>query len=239
MIDININHINNLIIKESSYLLTSLSITRNGSLRYDYFHDIMPFPEFSVFVATKYHCSFSTCHGSCGWLKLLEDADGTCINVDYENIHRFGLWEHALSGFFCWLSGSTHDARILRNSTLYQRAEQGHKLTGPVVDGDGHEIDPYALGYSAYPISPWLQKPFPESTKEWSEIQFNRELSSTKVESAFDRLNSRWRILQKRLDSDIALSVKTAIACGAQFCIKMGDNLGWRWKSWQRRRCKR
>ena len=154
VIDININHINNLIIKESSYLLTSLSITRNGSLRYDYFHDIMPFPEFSVFVATKYHCSFSTCHGSCGWLKLLEDADGTCINVDYENIHRFGLWEHALSGFFCWLSGSTHDARILRNSTLYQRAEQGHKLTGPVVDGDGHEIDPYALGYSAYPISP-------------------------------------------------------------------------------------
>ena len=154
VIDININHINNLIIKESSYLLTSLGITRNGSLRYDYFHGIMPFPEFSVFVATKCHCSFSTCHGSCGWLKLLEDTDGTCINVDYENIHRFGLWEHALSGFFCWLSGSTHDARILRNSTLYQGAEQGHKLTGPVVDVDGDEIDPYALGYSAHPISP-------------------------------------------------------------------------------------
>ena len=99
VIDININHINNLIIKESSYLLTSLSITRNGSLRYDYFHGIMPSPEFSVFVATKCHCSFSTCHGSCGWLEVLEDADGTCINVDYENIHRFGLWEHALSGF--------------------------------------------------------------------------------------------------------------------------------------------
>ena len=90
----------------------------------------------------------------CGWLKLLQDADGTCINVDYENIHRFGLWEHALSGFFCWLSGSTHDARILRNSTLYQRAEQGHRLTGPVVDVDGHEIDRYALRYRAYPMSP-------------------------------------------------------------------------------------
>ena len=201
-----------------------------------------------LFVATKCHCSFSTCHGSCGWLKLLQDADGTCINVDYENIHRFGLWEHALSGFFCWLSGSTHDARILRNSTLYQRAEQGHKLTGPVVDVDGHEIDRYALRYRAYPMSPWLQKPFPESTKECSEIQFNRELSSArvKVECAFDCLNYRWRILQKQLDSDIALSVKTAIACGAQFCIKMGDNLGWQWKSWspwlsswQRRCCKR
>ena len=173
----------------------------------------MPFPEFSVFVATKCHCSFSTCHGSCGWLKLLEDTDGTCINVDYENIYRFGLWEHALSGFFCWLSGSTHDARILRKSTLYQGAEQGHKLTGPVVDVDGDEIDPYALGYSAHPISPWPQKPFPESTKEWSEIQFNRELSSArvKVESAFDRLKSQWRIVQKKLDSDIALSAKSPL----------------------------
>ena len=148
MIDININHINDLIIKESSYLLTSLSITRNGSLRYDYFHDIMPFPEQNTIAVLVLVMEVTV--GS----SFLEDADGTCINVDYENIHRFGLWEHALSGFFCWLSGSTHDARILRNSTLYQRAEQGHKLTGPVVDGDGHEIDPYALGYSAYPISP-------------------------------------------------------------------------------------
>ena len=70
----------------------------------------------------------------------------TSIGLDFGNM--------LFLEFFCWLSGSTHDARILRNSTLYQRAEQGHKLTGPVVDGDGHEIDPYALGYSAYPISP-------------------------------------------------------------------------------------
>ena len=56
--------------------------------------------------------------------------------------------------FLDFSAGSTHDARILRNSTLYQGTEQGHKLTGPVVDVDGDEIDPYALGYSAHPISP-------------------------------------------------------------------------------------
>ena len=60
--------------------------------------------------------------------------------------------------------GSMHDARILRNNTLYQRAEQGDILTDPVVDVDGHEIGPYLLGDSAYPISPLLQKPFPEAT---------------------------------------------------------------------------
>ena len=121
-----------------------------------------------------------------------------------------------------------HGARILGNSTLYQRAEQGDVLPGPVVDVDGHEIGPYLLGDSAYLLSPWLQKPFLEATRDRSEIRFNRELSSlwVKKEWAFGCLKSRWRILQKQLDSDIAFSVKTAIACAVlhDFYIKMGGD---------------
>ena len=44
--------------------------------------------------------------------------------------------------------GSMHDARILRNSILYQRAEQGDILTGLVVEVDG-QIGPYLFGNSA------------------------------------------------------------------------------------------
>lgn len=79
-----------------------------------------------------------------------------------------------------------HDARILRNSSLYQKAEQGDILTGPIAIVKHHEIGPYLVGDSAYPISPWLQKPFPEATRDRSEIQFNRELSSArdKIRSA-------------------------------------------------------
>lgn len=84
------------------------------------------------------------------------------------------------------------------------------------------------VGDSAYPISPWLQKPIPEATRDRSEIQFNRELSSArvKIECAFGCLKSRWRILQKRLDSDIKFSVLIAVACAVlhNFCIKMGDD---------------
>lgn len=84
------------------------------------------------------------------------------------------------------------------------------------------------MGDSAYPISPWLQKPFPEATRDRTEIKFNKELSSArvKVECAFGCLKSRWRILSKRLDSELAFSVKISIACAVlhNFCIKMGDD---------------
>ena len=73
--------------------------------------------------------------------------------------------------FSAGYSGSMHDAVILQNSALYQRAERGDILSGPVVDVDDHEIGPYLLGDSAYLISLWL-----EATSERSEIQFNCEL---------------------------------------------------------------
>ena len=119
--------------------------------------------------------------------------------------HDFGIQAVAdgkllFLDFSAGYPGSMHDARILRNSSLYQKAEQGDILTGPIVNVNHHEIGPYLVGDSAHPISPWLQKPFPEATRDRSEIQFNRELSSArvKIECAFGCLKSRWRILQKR-----------------------------------------
>ena len=70
-------------------------------------------------------------------------------------------------------------------------------------------------------------KPHPEATRDRGEITFNKELSSARVsiECAFGSLKSRWRILQKRLDSRITFSVKISIACAVlhNFCIKIGD----------------
>ena len=115
--------------------------------------------------------------------------------------HDFGIQAVAdgkllFLDFSAGYPGSMHDARILRNSSLYQKAEQGDILTGPIANVNHHEIGPYLVGDSAYPISPWLQKPFPEATRDRSEIQFNRELSSArvKIECAFGCLKSRWRI---------------------------------------------
>ena len=63
------------------------------------------------------------------------------------------------------------DARVLRNSNIYQEAEQGNILQ---VDIDGNDIGPYLVGDSAYPLTPWLIKPFPEGTNDPDEKTFNK-----------------------------------------------------------------
>ena len=109
-----------------------------------------------------------------------------------------GKFIEAVAGF----PGSAHDARVLRNSNIYQEAEQGNILQAPRIDIDGNDIGPYLVGDSAYPLTPWLIKPFPEGTNDPDEKTFNKELSRARVvvERAFGILKGRWRVLQKRLD---------------------------------------
>ena len=123
--------------------------------------------------------------------------------------------------------GSMHDARVLRNSNIFTLAENRDILTGPPVSIGGNDIRPYLVGDSAYPLSNWLIKPFPERTNDPQEVEFNKELSSArvKVECAFGLIKSRWRILHKRLDSKINFVNKIVIACVVlhNFCIQAGD----------------
>ena len=129
--------------------------------------------------------------------------------------------------FACGYPGSMHDARVLRRSTIFQSAEQKNVRTQPTVNVNGHDIGLYPLGDSAYPLSPWLMKPYPEGTRDPREIAFNEELSSArvKVECAFGVLKSRWRILLKRFDCRIPFAVRNAVASAVlhNICIRSGD----------------
>ena len=124
--------------------------------------------------------------------------------------------------------GSMHDARVLRNSIIYEKAEHGDILAaGPIHRVDGSEIQPYLVGDSTYPLSPWLQKPFPEGTRDLDEIRFNQELLSApvQVECAFGILKSRWRILMGMEESKVQLIAKIILACAIlhNFCILHGN----------------
>ena len=89
------------------------------------------------------------------------------------------------------------------------------------------EIQPYLVGDSTYPLPPWLQKPYPEGTRDPGEIRFNKVLSSARVvvECAFGILKSRWRILHAIEERNIAAVSKIIVACAVlhNFCILAGD----------------
>lgn len=122
--------------------------------------------------------------------------------------------------------GRLHDARVLRNTTLYSRTERDEVLNNPTARACRREIRSYLVGDSTYPLGPWLQKPFPEATRDRDEIAFNRELTAARVSCAFGMLKNRWSILGKRFDSRINFAVKTAIACAVlhYFCIRNGND---------------
>ena len=92
-----------------------------------------------------------------------------------------------------------HDARVLANSSVYEKIEKGELLCGLTKDG----IRPFIVGDSAYPLRPWLMKPFLHSRSLTSQQKlYNYRMCRGRVvvELAFGRLKARWRRLSKQND---------------------------------------
>ena len=60
--------------------------------------------------------------------------------------------------------GSLHDARVLRQSQIFDAAENDLILTEPIVDVNGTIVWPLIVGDSAYPLKPWLLCPFKDNS---------------------------------------------------------------------------
>lgn len=81
-----------------------------------------------------------------GWYSMLVQAV-----VDHDYLFR---------DFCVGWPGSVHDARVLANSTLFKEATSGELLQGEEVQIAGQALRMYLIGDSAYPLLPWLIKPF-------------------------------------------------------------------------------
>ena len=86
--------------------------------------------------------------------------------------------------------GSVHDARVLRNSDLFHKAEMGQLF----------EQGNFLVGDSAYPLKAWLTTPFrnyPNLTAQ--QRLFNRRITSMRqtVERAIGHLKGRFRRLKQ------------------------------------------
>ncbi|XP_061183155.1 putative nuclease HARBI1 [Saccostrea echinata] len=94
-----------------------------------------------------------------------------------------------ISAYTGW-PGCTHDARVLRNLTLYQKAEEGQAII------NSHHI----LADNAYPLRNWLISPFKNYGHLTPQQQrYNTKLSSARqsVERCFAHLNGRFRRLKE------------------------------------------
>ncbi|KAK7926068.1 hypothetical protein WMY93_008378 [Mugilogobius chulae] len=125
--------------------------------------------------------------------------------------HRMKFWDINVG----W-PGKVHDARVLANSSLYMRGENGTLFPGWIERLNNVDVPIHILGDAAYPLLPWLLKPYPVG-RGLTEAQthFNYRLSQGRmtVERAFGRLKGRWRCLLKRCDAHISFVSQIISAC--------------------------
>ena len=70
--------------------------------------------------------------------------------------------------------GSVHDARILSNSEVYQKGESGTLVPSHIRTLDGIPVPVVILGDPAYPLLPWLLKPYQGVDLSDKQKKFNR-----------------------------------------------------------------
>lgn len=111
--------------------------------------------------------------------------------------------------------GSVHDARVLANSSLFRKVTSGEVLQGEQEEIQGQALRTYLIGDSAYPLLPWLIKPFSfSSSLNSQQKRYNYRISRARVvEIAFGRLKARWRRLAKQIDMHIDNVPHIIVAC--------------------------
>ncbi|XP_033100382.1 protein ANTAGONIST OF LIKE HETEROCHROMATIN PROTEIN 1-like [Anneissia japonica] len=130
--------------------------------------------------------------------------------------------------------GRVHDARVLRNSTLYEKGQNGDLFPAWYKEINGTPMPIVILGDPAYPLLPWLMKGFSEGANfGQQERTFNYRLSRARmvVERAFGQLKGRWRILMRRNDSALKAIPQMVTSCCIlhNFCIEHNEvyEAGW------------
>lgn len=139
--------------------------------------------------------------------------------------HKLQFWDINVG----W-PGKVHDARVFANSSLFKKAQSGRLFPSWTENFQGVPVPLTIIGDAAYPLLPWLQKPFAEGQCfTQAQQQYNYRLSRARmcVERAFGRLKARWRCLLKRNDHSINIINTIIVACCTlhNICESRGEEL--------------
>lgn len=73
----------------------------------------------------------------------------------------------------------------------------------------------YFVGDNAFPLKPYLLRPYPGSRLPYNQDVFNYRLSRARrtIENSFGILSSRWRVLQNSIIADVDVTERIVGAC--------------------------
>ena len=131
--------------------------------------------------------------------------------------------------------GSTHDARMLKESSFFDEILSGRALPDRKINlGDYGDIPLVTIGDSAFPRFSWLLKCYNENTRDPKQRYYNKSLCSARVvsEHTYGMLKGRWRFLYKKTEAQPANLRYIIMACIAlhNLCIAENDPCQPRWQ---------
>ena len=130
--------------------------------------------------------------------------------------------------------GKVHDARVFANSSCYRKGTNGIMFPNWPRTIGGVSVPLVILGDVAYPLLPWLMKPYLENastTRQQRNYNYRHSRARMIVENAFGRLKGRWHCLLKRIDSHVLNVPNIVASCTVlhNMCEIYGDHCSQNW----------
>lgn len=124
--------------------------------------------------------------------------------------HKMKFWDVNIGQ-----PGRVHDSRVLSLSSLFDHMQANDILPQWTEVFEDVNVPLFLLGDKAYPMLPWIVKPYPDRGLNAEQVSFNYRQSQARmvVERAFGRLKGRWRCLIKPQDHHITLVSQVTAAC--------------------------
>ena len=131
--------------------------------------------------------------------------------------------------------GSTHDARMLKESSFFDEVLSGRELPDRKINLDDFgDIPLVTIRDSAFPRFSRLIKCYNENTRDPQQRYFNKMLCSARLvsENTYGLLKGRWHFLSKKNEAQSENLRYIIMACTAlrNLCIPENDPCKPRWQ---------